>query len=53
MVDFLYFDLWQGYAWPHFNLADVAIVVGVVVLLVDMLAREAVSRGIDADESRR
>lgn len=56
VIDFLHFDLWGGYDWPDFNLADVAIVLGVAGLLVDMIARESVSRShqepIDPDESR-
>ncbi len=32
VVDFLRFYLWRGYAWPDFNLADVAIVVGLGLL---------------------
>lgn len=36
VVDFL--DVYSGrYHWPAFNLADVAIVVGVGILLVDMM----------------
>ena len=56
VIDFLHFDLWGGYDWPDFNVADVAIVLGVAGLLVDMIARESASRAnrepIDRDESR-
>ena len=55
VVDFLHLDLWQGYGWPDFNLADVAIVFGVAGLLVDVLARESALRAnsgpADFDES--
>lgn len=56
VIDFLHIDLWGGYDWPDFNLADIAIVLGVAGLLVDMIARESVLRSdeesIDPDESR-
>jgi signal peptidase II len=56
VIDLLHLELWGGYDWPDFNLADVAIVVGVAGLLVDMIAREAASRAhrepVDTDESR-
>ena len=54
VIDFLHIDLWAGYPWPDFNIADVAIVLGVAGLIVDMVARESAARasGIDVDESR-
>ena len=56
VIDFLHIDFWGGYEWPDFNVADVAIVLGVAGLLVDMIARESTLRAdhepIDADESR-
>ena len=36
VIDFLEFNLWRGYSWPTFNLADSFIVVGVAVLLVEI-----------------
>ena len=36
VADFLDFH-WAGYHWPAFNLADAAISVGVVILLLDAL----------------
>jgi signal peptidase II len=45
VIDFLHFDLWRGYAWPDFNLADMFIVVGVCTLMVELLASEGESRG--------
>jgi signal peptidase II len=36
VVDFLDFH-WQGYHWPAFNVADSAIFVGVVLVLLDAL----------------
>lgn len=53
VVDFLHFELWKGYSWPDFNLADSCIVVGVALLVLELLATEgsggAASR---ADEGR-
>jgi len=45
VIDFLHFDLWGGYSWPDFNLADTWIVVGVGLLLLEMLASEGEARG--------
>jgi len=33
VTDFIYFRLWGSFYWPAFNIADGAIVVGVVVLI--------------------
>ena len=44
VVDFLHFDLWGGYSWPDFNLADSWIVVGVGFLVLELLAHEGDSR---------
>ena len=33
VTDFVYFRLWGSFYWPAFNVADTAIVVGVVVLI--------------------
>jgi signal peptidase II len=44
VVDFLHFRLWTGYSWPDFNIADSAIVVGVALLLLELLASEGESR---------
>ncbi len=33
VTDFVYFRLWGDFYWPAFNVADAAIVVGVVVLI--------------------
>jgi signal peptidase II len=40
VVDFLHFKLWQGYAWPDFNVADSLIVVGVGLLILELIAIE-------------
>jgi signal peptidase II len=40
VVDFLHFRLWRGYSWPDFNVADSAIVIGVALLLLELLATE-------------
>jgi signal peptidase II len=44
VVDFLHFRLWRGYAWPDFNVADSAIVVGVGLLVLELLASEGEQR---------
>ncbi len=44
VIDFLHFDLWGGYSWPDFNLADSFIVVGVGFLVLELLAHEGDSR---------
>lgn len=36
VIDFLDFHLYQKYSWPAFNVADSAIVVGVIILMVLM-----------------
>ena len=50
VVDFLHFQLWHGYAWPDFNLADSFIVVGVAILILDMLASEGEDRAASEPE---
>jgi len=40
VTDFLHFKLWQGYAWPDFNVADSCIVVGVGLLILELIAIE-------------
>jgi signal peptidase II len=44
VIDFLHFRLWRGHSWPDFNVADSAIVVGVGLLVLDMLASEGERR---------
>jgi len=44
VVDFLHFDLWGGFAWPDFNLADLFIVCGVAILVLELLVAEASAR---------
>jgi signal peptidase II len=46
VVDFLHVRLWGGYAWPDFNVADVCVCVGVAVLVIDLLSREATERAL-------
>ena len=51
VVDFLHFDLWGGYSWPDFNVADSAIVVGVGLLVLELLASEGEERaGVESSE---
>jgi signal peptidase II len=41
VIDFLDVHLWAGYTWPTFNVADSAIVLGVLLLLLEVFrARE-------------
>ncbi len=44
VVDFLHFRIWRGYSWPDFNVADSAIVVGVGLLVLELLASEGEQR---------
>ncbi len=44
VIDFLHVRLWSGYVWPDFNVADVAIVVGVATLIVELLVSEVQTR---------
>jgi signal peptidase II len=54
VVDFLHFRLWRGYSWPDFNVADSAIVVGVGLLMLELLASEGEQRAsANDDESNR
>jgi len=47
VVDFLDVHLWRGYTWPTFNIADSAIVLGVLILLIEVFKAPALS----ADDS--
>ena len=49
VVDFLHFRLWRGYSWPDFNVADSAIVVGVGLLVLELLASEGEQRSSVGD----
>jgi len=49
VVDFLHFRLWRGYSWPDFNVADSAIVVGVGLLVLELLASEGEQRSSTGD----
>ncbi|MEE8581874.1 MAG: signal peptidase II [Myxococcota bacterium] len=51
VIDFLQFQLWGGYRWPDFNLADGFIIVGVSALIFDLLASEAVTRAGEPSQS--
>jgi signal peptidase II len=44
VVDFLHFQLWSGYSWPDFNLADSFIVIGVGLLVIELVASEGEAR---------
>ncbi|MAE94513.1 MAG: signal peptidase II [Deltaproteobacteria bacterium] len=45
VIDFLHFRLWSGYSWPDFNVADTAIVIGVALLILELIATESAQRG--------
>lgn len=47
VVDFLDVHLTSGYTWPTFNVADSAIVIGVILLLVEIFLSEE----IDGDKA--
>jgi signal peptidase II len=49
VIDFLHFRLWGSYSWPDFNVADSAIVVGVGILVLELLASEGEQRGSASD----
>jgi signal peptidase II len=53
VIDYLHVNLWSGYVWPDFNLADVGIVVGVVALIADLLVHEASSRARSSSARRQ
>ncbi|MCP5069009.1 MAG: signal peptidase II [bacterium] len=45
VIDFLHVRLGTGYSWPDFNVADSAIVVGVGLLILELIASEGAQRG--------
>ena len=56
VVDFLRLQLWAGYTWPDFNVADSSIVVGVALLVIELFASEgeslAAPPGTEPDSAR-
>ncbi|MCG8591401.1 MAG: signal peptidase II [Proteobacteria bacterium] len=52
VIDFLHVTLFSGFAWPDFNVADMAIVLGVAALMLDVMAAEgrARARGVSLDD---
>jgi len=57
VVDFLRLQLWGGYSWPDFNVADSSIVIGVALLVIELFASEGESLadppGTEPDSARR
>jgi signal peptidase II len=56
VVDFLRLQLWAGYTWPDFNVADSSIVIGVALLVIELFASEGESLadppGTEPDSAR-
>ena len=44
VIDFLHFKLWGPWSFPDFNLADVFIVSGVGLLMIELLVSEGLAR---------
>jgi len=44
VVDFLHFEFWGPWSFPDFNLADVFIVAGVGLLMIELLVSEGIAR---------
>ena len=57
VVDFLRLQLWVGYSWPDFNVADSSIVIGVALLVLELFASEGESLtdppGTEPNSARR
>jgi signal peptidase II len=57
VVDFLRLQLWGGYSWPDFNVADSSIVIGVALLVLELFASEGESLtdppGTEPDSAHR
>src|SRR5262245_263707 len=57
VVDFLRLQLWAGYSWPDFNVADSSIVIGVALLVIELFASEGESLadppGTEPDSAQR
>jgi len=57
VVDFLHLQLWGGYSWPDFNVADSSIVIGVALLVLELFASEGESLtdppGTEPDSAHR
>ena len=47
VIDLLYLQMWEGYPWPEFNLADVFIVLGVGALIVELVSVEGRARSAE------
>ncbi len=44
VIDFIRFELWGPWSFPDFNFADVFIMTGVVILMIELLVSEGVAR---------
>lgn len=51
VVDFLNVHLTASYTWPTFNVADSAIVIGVILLIVEIFRAEENGEGDEAESS--
>jgi len=53
VTDFIYFRLWGSFYWPAFNVADAAIVVGVVVLIYSFYKSGVFSKEYERNQGPR
>lgn len=53
VVDFLDVHLFGGYTWPTFNVADSAIVIGVILLIIEIFMAEEEKNELDVGEDVR
>lgn len=53
VTDFVYFRLWGSFYWPAFNVADAAIVVGVVVLIYSFYKSGVFSKDYERNHGPR
>lgn len=52
VIDYLHLRPFDGYTWPDFNLADAAIVVALMSVVVQLSVREGDARAVQHDEKR-
>ena len=52
VVDFLDVHLFGGYTWPTFNVADSAIVIGVILLVIEIFLADDLAENLSEEEAR-